>query len=238
MPISKLKAYPRATLGLAAMLAVGIGFVIASRQLDKADVLHQIQHLSDWVAINPILAMVGFFLFSVVGKVGPVPGGLVVMLSGGFLFGGVAGALLAATGGGLCAMLITLIGRRFFHRWLMDRHGARIEALRRALGRDVFWVVLALRLTPITPAWFGNLVPIALPISALNVWLATTLGVLPISLTVGFLGAELQSLTEVTEITGAQVFTPELLLPLFGLAAISLAPIFIRRKLDQVRADR
>jgi uncharacterized membrane protein YdjX (TVP38/TMEM64 family) len=238
MPIAKLKRHPRATLGLAAMLAVGIGFFIAGRQIDTAALLHQSQHIGDWAAANPVPAMIGFFLFSVVGKIGPVPGGLVVMLSGGFLFGGVAGALLSATGGGLSAMLVTIIGRRFFQGWLLDRHGERIEMVRRALGRDAFWVVMALRLTPITPAWFGNLVPIALPIRAVNVWVATALGVLPISFTVCFLGAELQSLTEVTQLTGAEVFTPQLLIPLFGLAAISLLPIFIRRKLERAQAER
>ena len=238
MPIAKIKRHPHAILGLAALLAAGIGFVIAGRQIDVAAILHQSQHLSDWVAANPLPAMAGFFLFSVLGKIGPVPGGLVVMLSGGFLFGGVAGALLSAIGGGLSAMLVTLIGRRFFQDWLLDRHGDRVEAIRRTLGQDTFWVVVALRLTPITPAWFGNLVPIPLPIHALNVWIATALGVLPISFVVAFLGAELQSLTEITEITPGEIFTPQLILPLFGLAAFSLLPIFVRRRLARIRAEQ
>ncbi|MCR9175863.1 MAG: VTT domain-containing protein [Alphaproteobacteria bacterium] len=238
MPIAKLKRHPRAAFGLAAILATGIAFLVASHYIDTATILRQSQAVSDWVAANPIPAVAGYFLFAVLGKIGPVPGGLVVMLSGGFLFGGVAGALLSAIGGGLSAMLVTVIGRRFFENWLLDRHGSRIVAIQQALGRDIFWVVVALRLTPITPAWFGNLVPIPLPIHPLNVWVATALGVLPISFVVASLGSELQSLTEISAVSPGEVFTPQLLLPLFGLAALSLLPIFVRRRLERMSIGR
>jgi len=231
MPIRRLKRHPRAAWGVGLMLLAAAALYAVHDRISTQVVMDSGVALSNWVNAHPMLAMPLFLTFATLGKVGPIPGGIVVMLTGGFLFGGIWGGVMASLGAGFCAAGITLLGRRFFADWLDDRFGSRIEGLRDGIGRDSFWLLLAIRLTPIVPAWFGNLVPIPLRISGLGVFAATALGVLPISLVVGHLGAGLGSLAHITRISVGDILTPSIYVPLVLLALFSLAPIIVRRRL-------
>lgn len=237
MPIHRLKRHPRSVIGLILLIGAIAAAVIAGDWMDTAMLVDQGRALTRWVGDNTALALVLYLAFVTLGKVGPVPGGLVIILIGGFLFGAIPGALLAALGSGLSAMMVTVVCRRYFVQWLDDRYGDRIQALSRAVGRDAFWLMLAIRVTPLVPAWFGNVVPVPLAIRPAAVWLATSLGVLPICLVVGQLGAELQSLTEIATISPMLLLEPSIIGPLMGLTALSLLPILVRRKLFKAQPE-
>lgn len=229
MPLHHLKRHPRSVIGLALLIGAIAGAFVLGDWMDTAMLVDQGRAMTQWAGENPIATVLLYLTFATLGKVGPVPGGLIVILVGGYLFGAIPGALMAAAGSGLSAMMVTIVCRRYFMQWLDDRYGERIQALSRAVGRDAFWLLLAMRVTPVLPAWFGNVVPVPLTISPSAVWLATALGVLPICLIVGQLGAELQSLTQVAEISPMKLLEPAIIGPLMGLTLLSLLPILVRR---------
>ncbi|MFP4245154.1 MAG: TVP38/TMEM64 family protein [Ectothiorhodospira sp.] len=176
------------------------------------------------------LAGLGYVAAVTLGKITPFPGGFLLMLTGGYLFGAPLGAVLCALGSGLSAVLVAALGRRLFPYWIHRRWGHRLVGFEKGLARNGFHLLLALRLFPVVPAWLANLLPVAFPIPLGQVLAATTLGLLPISFLVGRLGAGLADLTQARHLEPADVLTPDLLLPLAGLAVMALIPVFLRQR--------
>lgn len=163
------------------------------------------------------------------GKITPFPGGFLLMLSGGYLFGAPLGALLCALGSGLSAVLVAGLGQRLFPQWIHRHWGHHLAGFEKGLARNGFHLLLALRLFPVVPAWLANLLPVAFPVVPLGqILAATTLGLLPMSFLVGRLGAGLADLAQARHLEPADVLTPGLLLPLAGLAVMALIPVFLR----------
>ncbi|NQW08591.1 MAG: TVP38/TMEM64 family protein [Alphaproteobacteria bacterium] len=196
---------------------------------EPAEVITAAQAVADWITRHPILGAVLYLIIGALGKVTPVPGGILLMLSAGFLFGPVAGPVLAATGAGLSALVVAAVGRNLFPNTVERLWGRRLMRYGQALARDGFFYLLALRLVPVIPAWLVNLVPIAIDIRYRTVFLATVIGVTPVSVIVGRLGGTLKDISDTTTLAPTDIMTTETVLLLSALALISLAPIVARR---------
>lgn len=185
--------------------------------------------LTDWIGRNHLLGAGLFLVFATLGKVTPVPGGVVVMLSAGFLFGPAVGPALAALGSALAAAGVTATGRWVFPDTIARIKGSRFAHFEAAVARDGVAYLAAIRILPIVPAWVGNLLPVAVEIRLRWVFLATLLGVLPLSFVLGGIGSRLQSLTEAARFDLSLMLDPATLLPLLGLLVLALLPVAIRR---------
>ncbi len=181
-----------------------------------------------WVAAAPVAGAVAYVAVVTVGKISPVPGGLVLLASGGVLFGGVAGAILGAIGSALSAVLVGTVGRRLFQQAIHRRWGARLAAVEGPVVEDGFTFILAARLVPVLPASLVNLVPVVFPVPLPAVFLATVIGVLPVSFIMASLGSHLSSLSDVESVADQTVLTPGLVLPLIGLALLALGPVVVK----------
>jgi uncharacterized membrane protein YdjX (TVP38/TMEM64 family) len=156
-------------------------------------------------------------------------------LAGGLLFGAVAGTGLAVLGAGGGAMVLFLAARFALAAplaRLCERNGAGpfIERVRAGVRREGFSYVLALRLIPVVPFWLTNLAPALVGMRLAPYAAATFLGIIPPTAVFASIGAGLGSVIA----RGAQpdltvIFRPNILLPLLGLALLSLAPIAWRR---------
>lgn len=172
----------------------------------------------------PLAAAVFFVAVVAVGKVTPFPGGFLLMLSGGFLFGAAFGALLSATGSALSAVMIAAVGRWLFHAPIHRRWGDRLATIEPTVTANGFYFILAARLFPVVPAWLVNVVPVVFPIPLNRVLIATFLGLLPLSFVVGTLGEQLSSLAQLDAFDRFDVITPQVLLALAALAILALLP--------------
>lgn len=212
--------------GLALALVAVIAALAAAgpeRLLDGSNAL------TGWTAANPLLAGGLFLLFATLGKVTPVPGGVPVMLSAGFLFGPVVGPALASLGSALAAAGVTAVGRWVFPEAIARFRTGRLARYEAALARDGVLYLAAIRILPVVPAWVGNLLPVAVEIRLRWVFLATLVGVAPLTFVVGGIGSRLQDLAEARHFDAGTLFAPGTLLPLLGLTALTLLPIALRR---------
>lgn len=185
--------------------------------------------ITGWIARNRALGAGLFLVFATLGKVTPVPGGVVVMLSAGFLFGPVIGPVLASLGSALAAVGVTALGRWVFPDAVARIKGSRFARFEAALERDGIAYLAAIRILPLVPAWVGNLLPVAVDIRLRWVFLATLAGVAPLTIVMGGIGSHLQSLTEAARFDIALMLDPATLLPLFGLLLLALLPVAVRR---------
>lgn len=186
--------------------------------------------LSHFVSGSPALAALVYVAAYVLVVAFSLPGGAVMTVAGGFLFGPWLGAALAVAGATLGASALFLAARHALAEVLARRAGPLLGKVRDELRRDGFWYLLSLRLIPVVPFWLANLAPAlaGMPFPAYAA--ATLLGIIPGTAVFAGIGA---GLGQVLDAGGrpdlSVVFSPGVLLPLAGLGALSLLGLFGKR---------
>ncbi|MBB5688909.1 TVP38/TMEM64 family protein [Roseomonas alkaliterrae] len=179
--------------------------------------------LTAWVAARPGVSAAAYVGLYVAVVALSLPGGAVMTLAGGFLFGAWIGTALAVLGATLGACALFLAARTALAPLVAGRAAGLVERLRPGLERDGFFYLLTLRLIPVVPFWLANLAPalLGMPFGAYAA--ATALGIIPATAVYSGIGA---GLGEILAAGGrpdlAVILSPPILLPLLGLAALSL----------------
>ena len=105
-----------------------------------------------------------------------------------------------------------------------------MERIRPGLERDGFSYLLALRLIPLFPFWLVNLAPALVRMPLRTFVGATLLGIVPGTFVFASVGAGLGAvLAEGRQPDLSVILRPAVLLPLLGLALLSLLPVAWRR---------
>ncbi len=187
--------------------------------------------LSAFVAANWLLAAGAFLLAYAAAVALSVPGAVILTLSGGFLFGAVAGTALTVVAATIGATLVFLLARRIFGADALDRLGPVAQRLAAGLRRDAGPYLLVLRLVPLFPFFLVNLVPafagVRLPVFVLT----TLIGILPATAVFSLAGAGLGSVLDAGgTLEIRSILTPQIIGALCGLAALSLAAIPLKRR--------
>ena len=214
-----------AAVGLVAWWS-GVLHVLAPSELARhtAALAHTAQ-------IHPVIALAGFILAYAALTGACLPVAFALSLLGGVLFdrwlGGV-GVLLGANGGGLLTYAAT---RSAFAHALVARaeRDPRLQRIIAGFGKRAFSYVLTLRLIPLFPFALVNVASglAAVPLGAFAG--ASLLGGIPTAFIYASLGASLgQAMTSERSLMAA-ARAPGTILPLIALAALSLAPIVVRR---------
>jgi len=218
----------RSRTAVAAVL-VGLALAAVIFAPDSAALLDASRDIIGWTDRNPTAGAAAFLVFATLGKVTPVPGGVIVMLTAGYLFGPILGPTLASLGSALAAIGVTALGRWVFPDTIARIKGSRFARFEEALERDGIAYLAAIRILPLVPAWVGNLLPVAVDIRLRWVFLATLAGVAPLTIVMGGIGSRLQNLAEAARFDVALLLDPATLLPLFGLLLLALLPVAARR---------
>jgi uncharacterized membrane protein YdjX (TVP38/TMEM64 family) len=168
-------------------------------------------------------AVLIFILLYITQAALSLPGSALFTLTGGFLFGTIAGALyanLGATGG---ASLAFLAARYLFHDWVEARWGRRLAAFHRGFAHNAFGYLITLRLMPIFPFFIINLLS-GLTKTPIGTFLAaTSLGIIPGSLVYAYAGRQLGTINRLADIA-----SPRVLLAFTLLGLLALAPTVYR----------
>ena len=214
---------------LVALRFTGLGEVLSLETLAR----HRVA-LTGFVAQNWLLAAGGFVLAYAAAVALSVPGAVILTLSGGFLFGAVAGTALTVLAATIGATLVFLLARRIFGADALDRLGPVAQKLAAGLRRDAGPYLLVLRLVPLFPFFLVNLVP-AFAGVRLPVFVVTTLlGIAPATAVFSLAGAGLGGVLDAGgTLEVRSILTPQILGALLGLAALSLAAIPLKRRFSR-----
>lgn len=159
-----------------------------------------------------------------------VPGGAVMTLAGGFLFGAVQATLyvvVAATAG---ATIVFLIARFALREVMQRRAGTFVQRMEQGFRDNALSYLLVLRLVPAFPFWAVNLAPALLGVNLSTYVLATALGIVPGTFVFASFGAGLGALFDAGgEISLAGILSPQIVAGLVGLAILALIPVAIRK---------
>ncbi|TMM49418.1 TVP38/TMEM64 family protein [Sulfitobacter sabulilitoris] len=178
------------------------------------------------------LTALGFIAAYVVIVGFSLPGALIATLTGGFLFGTLLGSLFSVTGATLGATVIFLAARFGLGdklRERMDASQGTVRKIKRGLDENQWSMLFFIRLVPAVPFFVANLIPAFLSVPLWRFVISTFLGIIPGSLVYSSVGAGLGAVFERGETPNLGIiFEPHILLPILGLAALSLLPVIFK----------
>ena len=182
---------------------------------------------------HPVLMAASFLLiyFAIVSF--SLPGAAVASLVGGFLFGLWLGTLLNVTAATLGAITIFMAIRLGFGAALaarIDQSDGTVARLFRGLRTHEISMLLILRLVPIVPFFVANIAPAVVGVRTIHFAWTTLVGILPGGLVYTWIGV---GLGEILANGGnpdlSVIWSPNVLGPLLGLAALSALPIILNK---------
>ena len=138
--------------------------------------------------------------------------------------------VLPALRGRIVLGRILVASRSAFHDLFHARAGNTLVRLEEGFRHDSFNYLLFLRLVPVFPFWLVNIVPALLGMTLGPYTLATLIGIIPGAVVYASVGASFGMLIDRGERPDFSViFEWRILLPLLGLAALSLLPVLYTR---------
>lgn len=177
-------------------------------------------------------AVLGFLAVYVTIVALSLPGGTVATLAGGFLFGVFPGVLYNVAGAGTGAVLVFLAARTGFGDALAQKlqaAGGKAAKLQAALRQNEWSVLFLMRLVPLVPFFIANLIPAFVGTSLTRFALSTFIGIIPGALVFTSVGSGLGEVFARGEAPDLGIiFTPPVLFPLLGLAALAALPMVMR----------
>jgi len=171
-----------------------------------------------------ILALaIAFFVYA--GAVAfSLPGGLVLSLTTGFIFGRWVGTVLAVLAATLGATLVFLAARYLFAEAARRRMGPLGEKISAGFAENAFHYLLFLRLVPLFPFFLVNLAPAFTRISLRTYVAGTFIGIIPGTFVYVNLGQTLGHIDSLSGLVSTETIGAFVLLGLFA-----LLPVFVKK---------
>ena len=216
--------------GKIALLAVFVAVIVAffvldvQRYLSLEAVKANRDALLAFADRHFILALaIAFFVYA--GAVAfSLPGGLVLSLTMGFLFGRWVGTVLAVLAATLGATLVFLAARYLFADAARRRMGALGEKVSAGFAENAFHYLLFLRLVPLFPFFLVNLAPAFTKIRLRTYVAGTLIGIIPGTFVYVNLGQTLGHIDSLSGLVSTETIGAFVLLGLFA-----LLPVFVKK---------
>ncbi len=192
------------------------------------------QLLLSWSEQHFLWLVVGFIMLYTIAVACSIPGATFLTLTAGFLFGPLLGTTLTVFSATLGAFLVFLAVELALRDWFMKKTSRWIKGMEQGFKDNAFSYLLVLRLVPLFPFWLVNIVPALLGVSKRTFVFATFIGIIPGSFVYVLVGNGLGHIFDANQTPNLRIiFDAKVLLPLLGLALLSLLPVvykFVKRK--------
>lgn len=152
--------------------------------------------LRAFIADNFVLALGAYMAIYIAAVALSAPGGLIMTLAGGLLFGwqaAVPATVIAATIG---ASILFLIARSSFGDTLAEKAGPSLAKFRDGFKKNALSYLLFLRLVPVFPFFLVNIAPALLGVPFRTYVLGTFVGIIPGTAAFSVAGAGLGSVVD------------------------------------------
>jgi uncharacterized membrane protein YdjX (TVP38/TMEM64 family) len=236
---------------LLVLIAIG-GLVIAMGWHRYLTLEHLADHrylLRSYIDGHYVLSLVCFIALYAAVIALSLPGGAVLTIAGGFLFGWLVGGVASIVGATTGATVVFLIAKSTLRDVLVARAGPRLARFAEGFREDAFSYMLFLRLVPVFPFWLVNLAPGLIGVPFTTYVLTTFLGIIPGTFAFALAGNGLDSVIEAQQgayqsclakageggqescafgLEPSALLTPELIAGLVALGLVSLIPVAVK----------
>lgn len=229
-PASDTVPAPTASSGklvVLAVLALGIGaffYFDLGRYLSLDALKANRDHLLAFTEANFGVAAALFVIGYATVVALSLPGGAIMTLAGGFLFGSLLGTALVNVGATTGATLAFLAARYLLKDWVEQKFGAKLGPIQEGFAKNAFSYLMTLRLIPLFPFFLVNMVSGLMRVSVGTYIAATALGIIPGSFVYAYAGRQLGTINSLKEIA-----SPNVLLAFSLLGALALVPIVYKK---------
>ena len=163
--------------------------------------------------------LIGFLIYTVSTALS-LPGGLILSLAVGLVFGRWAGTVLIVFAATLGATLVFLAARYLFANMARKKIGGLAQKINVGFTKDAFNYLLFLRLVPLFPFWLVNLAPAFTNVSLKTYVSATAIGILPGTFVFANLGQNLGRISSTKDLLTPPIIGAFVLLGVFALIPV------------------
>jgi uncharacterized membrane protein YdjX (TVP38/TMEM64 family) len=188
--------------------------------------------IKNYADANLLTTMLGIIVVYAAVTAISFPGAAIMTLLAGFILGTLYGGISVVIGATIGATIIFLAGRSAAGDLLAKRGGNTVAKLEAGFTKNALSYLFVLRLVPLFPFWLVNLAAAAFRVPTQVYVFATFFGIIPGTLVFASVGAGLSSITESSDIGIEVLHQPAVILPIIGLAVLSLVPIIFKRALN------
>ncbi|MBK2125265.1 TVP38/TMEM64 family protein [Fangia hongkongensis] len=188
------------------------------------------QNLQGFTQQHYFISVVIFMLAYILIVAFSIPGATLMTLLGGFLFGVIFGGIWVVLSATIGATITYLAVKTAFAEALKEKAHGSIQKMRDGFRENEFNYLIFLRLLPIFPFFIINIAAGVLGVSLRAFFIGTLLGIIPGSFIYAWVGSGLGfALSQGESINMKIIFAPQILLPIIGLAILSIIPIVYKK---------
>lgn len=207
-----------------------------------------LETLQSFLNENYLLAVLSYIAIYILVTALSIPGGVVITITGGLLFGWFVGTLSTVIGATIGATLVFLVAKTSLGNLLKAKAGPWLKQLEAGFKENAMSYMFFLRLVPAFPFWLVNLAPAFLGVKLSAYIFATFFGIIPGTLAFSYIGQGLESVIKAQKLSyenclvekgldGGCVFgldasslvTPNLIIAFVLLSLVALIPVLIKR---------
>lgn len=202
--------------------------------------------LMEFVTANYLVAALIYMGLYIVAVALSLPGGLLMTVTGGFLFGWIAAGIMTVFAATIGSTLIFMIAATSLGEPLRKKAGPTLKKLEEGFRENALSYLLFLRLVPVFPFWLVNIAPAFLGVKLSTYVIGTLLGIIPGTFVFAYLGGGLDSIIReqqsvyqacldsrrtdcVLDFQFSSLVTTEILLSFIALGVIALLPVVVKK---------
>ncbi len=204
------------------------------------------EYLTNAVTDNLLLALLAYALVYSISTALSLPGGALLTIVGGFLFGWLTGGIVTVFAATIGATMVFLVAKSSLGDFLTQKAGPFAKKLADGFNTDAFNYLMFLRLVPVFPFWLINIAPALFDVRLRTYIITTFFGIIPGTMAIAILGAGLGSVIDKQQaihdacvikngaanctfnIELGALLTPQLLAAFVALGVVSLIPVAIK----------
>ncbi len=182
---------------------IAVSILGFSDRLSMSSIIESRTQLLEFVNERPVTTVAIYAAVYVSAVVLSVPGGSLLTIVGGILFGGIVGGLVTTAAAVIGSVLVFLIARTALAGWMrrrVARMGRRATSFADGFRTNAFYVIIVIRLIPVMPYWASNALPALFGVRLWVFALATVIGLLPWTVSFAFFGEALDGIVVAQEL--------------------------------------
>ena len=224
-------SYRRAAPITALMVGAGLIFAFGINDYITLEALKENRvALQQWVTAHGVAAWLVYTAVYALAISISIPGGLILTLAGGFLFGPYLATVCVVVGATIGSTIVFLAARYAFADFLQVMFGATLDKMEAGFNERPKSYLLVLRLVPIFPFWLINIVPAFLGVSLSNYVIATFFGIIPATFIYTLVGDGAGAvLDRGQDLEFRIIYEPRFIFPIVGLAVLALVPVVYKK---------
>jgi uncharacterized membrane protein YdjX (TVP38/TMEM64 family) len=216
---------------LALLLVVAAFFAAGGHQsLTLENLKARFEALEAVYGAHPGLTVAVFFVTYVVIATSSLPGGAVLTLLAGGLFGFLTGTLIVSFASSLGALFAMLLTRYVVHDWVRQRFGRRLKKLDQGIERDGALYLFMVRLVPAIPFFLVNVGMGLTRMPAWRYYWVSQLGMLPGTLLFAHAGKRFAEIDSAQAVLSPGVAGALVLLAVLAYASRKAAQVLRKRR--------